>query len=99
MNGHTSTNDGMIAPEDGMTLEELCEAVSNWSPAWDGDEAMHSLIYRFLEHYAELDGEVYAARDSTGFNEDAEILFRYDHETATLVLHTAVSPGGNEEQR
>lgn len=83
----------MIAPEDGMTLEELGEAISNWSPEWDGDEAMHALIYRFIEHYSALDAEVYAAREEHDFEPDAEILFRYDDEAGTLV-RVATEPQG-----
>lgn len=75
----------MIADEDGMTLEELGEAMSNASPYWDGDEAMHSIVYRFIEHYAALDAEVYAAREEHDFEPGAEILFRYDDESGALV--------------
>jgi len=95
----TTRTDEMIAPEDAMTLEELGEAIANWSPAWDGDEAMHSLVYRFIEHYAALDGEVYAAREEHDFEPDAEILFRYDDESGTLVRVPSAPQGEPSDAR
>ena len=71
---------------DYLSIEDLGEAMSAASDRWDGDEAMHAIVLRFIEHYAALDSAIDSARAADDYDDATPILFRWDSDRASLTL-------------
>lgn len=83
----------------GLPLGEVREAMIPVGDGWDGDESEQSIVLRFIAHYAALDGAVTAAREAADYEDDAEILFRWDAEAGELVHFDSASIRLAERER
>jgi hypothetical protein len=84
---------------DYLSIEDLGEAMSAASDRWDGDEAMHAIVLRFVGHYAALDAAIDSARAADDYDDTKQILFRWDSECSTLVLTAPPTDDEREARR
>lgn len=71
---------------DYLSLEEIGEAMLAASDRWDGDEAMHAIVLRFIEHYSTLDHAIDQALSAADYEDDAPIWFQWDSDSGALVF-------------